>query len=385
MESLRIRDLRELVQHRQQPCISMYLPTHRAGHDTLEDPIRLKNAIGEARERLAEAGRSREEISRLLNPAAELVLSQDFWLHQSDGLVLFLSADLFRRYRLPLPVHHEVVVSDHFSIKQLVPLFAGDGRFYVLALSQKQVRFFEATRLGIRETPVADMPRNIRDFEQYDEMEQHLQAHTMPPTQTSRTNIVFHGQGTITDKATYKDDLVRYLRTISRTLEQYLNTGTAPLVLAGVEYEQAFYRQVNAYRHLLEEGIPGNPDRLNEKQIHEAAWQLVEPHFALAREAILGHYADLSRTGRTSDSIASILPAACHGRVRTLFIRTDARLWGTFDENTLSVETHDHPQNGDVDLIDLATVHVLQHQGMIYALTPEEMPTANALAAMYRY
>jgi hypothetical protein len=152
-----------------------------------------------------------------------------------------------------------------------------------------------------------------------------------------------------------------------------------------VEYEQAFYRQVNAYRHLLEEGIPGNPDRLNEKQIHEAAWQLVEPHFALAREAILGHYADLSRTGRTSDSIASILPAACHGRVRTLFIRTDARLWGTFDENTLSVETHDHPQNGDVDLIDLATVHVLQHQGMIYALTPEEMPTANALAAMYRY
>lgn len=35
----------------------MYLPTHRSGRKEIqEDPIRLKNAIGQAKERLTEAG-----------------------------------------------------------------------------------------------------------------------------------------------------------------------------------------------------------------------------------------------------------------------------------------------------------------------------------------
>ncbi|OHB64486.1 MAG: hypothetical protein A2Y77_07280 [Planctomycetes bacterium RBG_13_62_9] len=385
MELLQIRDLRELVEHRTQPCVSMYLPTHRTGRDTLEDPIRLKNAVSEARERLDEAGYSKERISTLLNPAVDLIPSQEFWLHQSDGLALFLSPDLFRHYRLPLQVQDEVVVTDHFSVKQLVPLFAEDGRFYVLTLSQKRVRLFEATRLGIRETPVPDMLKNIDEFKQYDVVEESLQAHTMAMTQTARTNLVFHGQGNIADKATYKDDVVRYLRAISRTLERYLGAGTAPLLLAGVEYELSFYRQVNSYHHLLDEGIAGNPDERNEKEIHEAAWHVVEPHFAQARHVSLGHYADLSRTDKASDSIAIILPAAHHGRVRTLFIRRNAWLWGRFDTDTLSVEAHDAPEPGDVDMIDLVTVQVLQHQGMIYALDDEEMPTENPLAAMFRY
>jgi hypothetical protein len=385
MQLLQIRDLRELVEHRERPCVSIYLPTHRTGRDTLEDPIRLKNAISEARDRLDDAGYSKERASAVLDRAVDLIPSQDFWLHQSDGLAVFLSPDLFRYYRLPLRVQDEVVVTDHFSIKQLVPLFAEDGRFYVLTLSQKRVRLFEATRLGIRETPVPDMLKNIDELKQYDVVEENLQAHTMAMTQTAKTNLVFHGQGNIADKATYKDELVEYVRAISRTLERYLGAATAPLLLAGVEYERSFYRQVNSYHNLLDDGIVGNPDELDVKEIHEAAWRVVEPFFAQARHVSLSHYADLSRTGKTSDDVATILPAAYHGRIRTLFLLKNARLWGKFDTDTLSLETHDSPEQGDADLIDLATVQVLQHQGMLYALDKEEMPTENPVAAMFRY
>lgn len=155
--------------------------------------------------------------------------------------------------------------------------------------------------------------------------------------------------------------------------------------MAGVDYEVAFYRQENAYRNLLDKGIPGSPDELDPNELHGAAWDIVEPHFAEARRTILGHYADLSNTDKTSDLLETILPAAYHGRVRALFIETHATTWGTFDPDTLSVRTHDSPEEGDVDLIDLATVYVLECQGMIYALRKEEMPVEGPQAAIFRY
>jgi hypothetical protein len=386
MELLRIVDLRALVEQKQWPCISIYLPTHRTGRKEIrEDPIRLKNAIAETRERLSEAGYPKDRASEILEQASNLVVNQSFWLYQSDGLALFISPELFQYYRLPLRFQEEVVVTDHFSIKQMVPLFSEDGRFYILAFSQKQIRFFEGTRLGIQEIKVPEMLKDIGDLRQYDVAEDHIQGHTMAMTQTTGTNVIFHGQGTIADKATYKEDVTRYVQAVARKLEKHLSTERAPLVLAGVEYEQAFYRQENAYQNLLDEGIVGNPEELDQNQLHDAAWEIVEPRFADAKRTILGHYANLSNTDRTSDRLETILPAAYHGRVRALFIETNAQTWGRFDPDTLLTTIHGHPAEGDADLIDLATVYVLEHQGTIYALRREEMPAASPVAAMFRY
>jgi hypothetical protein len=204
-------------------------------------------------------------------------------------------------------------------------------------------------------------------------------------TAAVRTDIVFHGQGTIADKATYKAEVTQYINAVRKKLEKHLDAQTAPLVVAAVEYEQALYREANSYHHLLEEGILGNPDGLSEGQIHEAAWEIVEPHFAEGRRASLAHFADFSQTDKTSDRLAEILPAACHGRVRTLFVQTQARTWGKFDAEKLSVEIHPAAAPGDVDLIDLVTVCVLQNKGMIYALPPDQMPAPSNVAAIFRY
>jgi hypothetical protein len=287
---------------------------------------------------------------------------------------------------VPLSLKDEVVVRDHFALKQLVPLFTEDGRFYVLALSQKKIRFFEATRAGLQERAVPEMLKSIDDLKQYDAVEEHIQGHTMALTpQAARTNVIFHGHGNIADKAKYKDDVYRYVTAVSKKLEKRLNGETSPLVLAAVEYEQSFYRQVNSYPHLLEEGVVGNPDGLNEDEIHRAAWEVVEPQFAEARRESLGHYANLSGTGKTSDNIEDILPAAYHGRVRTLYLRTDVPVWGRFDEETLQVEAHPSPQDGDTDLLCLAIIHVLRNKGTLFALRKEEMPTDQPQAAMFRY
>jgi hypothetical protein len=382
-----IDDLRALVERNQWPCVSLYLPTHRAGRqETQEDPIRLKNAVGRAAERLAAAGYPKDDITRLLEPAASLVTSRDFWLERADGLAVFVTPGLFQYYRVPVKLQDEVAVADHFCVKQLIPLFSEDGHFYILALSQKRIRFYEATRTSIQEQAVPEMLKSIDDLRQFDEAQAQLQGHTMALAGTAGTaNVVFHGQGNIADKATYKAEVMQYVTAVCKKLEKHLGAQTAPLVLVAVEYEQAFYREANSYHSLLAEGVLGNPDGLDDGQIHRAAWQVVEPHLGEARRTILGHFGDLSNTDKTSDRLETILPAACHGRVRTLFIETQARVWGLFDTERLSVEVHKSPAPGDVDLIDLAAVYVLQSKGMVYALPRDEMPTPNPQAALFRY
>jgi hypothetical protein len=53
---------------------------------------------------------------------------------------------------------------------------------------------------------------------------------------------------------------------------------------------------------------------------------------------------------------------------------TQSRPWGRLDTDTLSVETHDNPEQGDVDLIDLATVQVLAAPGSDLRFSPHISP-----------
>ena len=61
-------ELEELVTMEVQPAISIYLPTHVADREGRQDPIRLKNLLSAAAERLG-AGRRLPKINALLSLA----------------------------------------------------------------------------------------------------------------------------------------------------------------------------------------------------------------------------------------------------------------------------------------------------------------------------
>ena len=102
MEILSKTDLRELAEQQDGWHVSIYMPAHRAGRETQQDPIRLKNLVGQALEGLVAAGMRAPEARERLEPAARLVEDGGFWRRQSDGLALFASGRGFRTFRLPL-------------------------------------------------------------------------------------------------------------------------------------------------------------------------------------------------------------------------------------------------------------------------------------------
>lgn len=366
-------------------CVSIFMPTHRAGPEIQQDPIRLKNLLGEAEERLIASGLRAPEARDLLEPAERLLWDGLFWRHQSDGLAVFLSSEVFRYYRSPFDFEELLVVTDRFHIKPLLPLFSGDGRFYVLALSQNEVRLFQGTRYSVDEVDLEGVPESLAEALRWDDPEKQLQFHTgtRTPGGEGGRPAIFHGHGVGINDA--KANILRYFHRVDKGLHQLFRDEHAPLVLAGVDYLLPIYREANTYPHLVNDGIEGNPEEMSAEELHKQARAIMRPLFLTAQREAARQYRVFAATERASNDVREIVPAAYHGRVETLFAAVGLQQWGAFDPDTNVVQLCEELGPGGEDLLDFAAVHTLLNGGTVHALEPQKVPDEAPLAAVFRY
>lgn len=379
-------ELKVLTERREEWCVSIFMPTHRAGPETQQDPIRLKNLLRDTEERLLAGGLRRPEAEELLGPAQELVLLPGFWRHQSDGLALFVSPGTFRPYCLPFNFEELVVISNRFHIKPVLPMLSGDGRFYILALSQNEIRLLQGTRYSVDRIDLEDVPESLAEVLKWDDPEKRLQWHTGTGAKKDRRAAIFHGHG-VASADDLKDYILRYFHRITEGLAQGLAGENAPLVLAAVDYLHPLYRQANTYLHLMEEGVTGNPEELSAKELHGRAWTIVRPLFQREQEEAAAQYRQLVGGGSqlASNDVERIVPAAHVGQVAILFVAVGNQLWGAFDPMTHMVRIHREAEPGDEDLLDFAAFHTFVNGGTVYAVEPEKVPDESSLAAVFRY
>jgi Bacterial archaeo-eukaryotic release factor family 7 len=386
MSLLARHELREMIEFPGSWCVSIYMPAHRAGAETQQDPIRLRNLLNEAEAKLLAAGLPSPVARDVLDPGRRLLDDSAFWRHQGDGLALFLASETSRHYRLPLRFDSLVVAAPRFHIKPLLPLLTADDEFYILALSQGEVRLLHGTRYCVSEVDVATMPNGLSDALKYDDPEKQLQFHT--GTAAPGTGLrapIYHGHAVGVNDT--KPNLLRYFRTVDASLHPVLREEQAPLVLAGVDYLLPIYREANTYPHLADVEITGSPENLSLRALHAQAWELLRPHFDAAREQARSRYRQLTGSGssQASSNLRDVLPAAHAGRVESLFVALGLQRWGSFSPVDRSVEIHEVAETGDVDLLDLAAVHTFVNRGVAYPLRPDEMPDGAEAAAVFRY
>jgi hypothetical protein len=68
-----------------------------------------------------------------------------------------------------------------------------------------------------------------------------------------------------------------------------------------------------------------------------------------------------------------------------LFVPVGVQRWGRVDRDTGAVALHAEAQRDDEDLLNVAAVETLLSSGTVYAVDPDEMPDAAAIAAVLRY
>lgn len=363
--------------------ISLYMPTHRHFPETEQDPIRFKNLLREAEERLLANDLRSPEVRELLRPAQKLERDASFWKFQNDGLALFLSANLFRTYRLPFKFREMTVVAPRFHLKPLLQALASDGRFFVLALSQKQVRLLEGTAYDVSEIKLDRVPENLAEILGAYDFEKQLQFHSPSTSSLGKQGTIFHGHGAGVDDI--KDKLLQYFRRIDEGLRESLKNEKAPLVFAGVDYLFPIYKEANSYPHLLEETVSGNPESLKAETLRQKAWAIAQPVIMKAQREAEAKYHQMAGTGRASNQLSEIAPAAFNGRVESLFVAVGVQQWGSFDPDRAEIRLHEEAEPGNEDLLDFTAIHTFLNGGEVYAVEPANMPGGGLLAAVLRY
>jgi Bacterial archaeo-eukaryotic release factor family 7 len=384
MQPLSRQGLLALADQNDGVAVSIFLPTHGAGLAERQDAMQLRNLLGEATHRLDAAGVRGHRARRLLAPATALIEQPAFWRAPGGGLALFLGHGSERHLRLPFRPRELVVVGQRFHVKPLLPLLCGNGRFYVLALSQGRVRLWKGDREGLRAVNLLGVPSSLADAMRLDDREEQLQLHEAGLARRGqRPAAVFHGHGIGSDDA--KDRILRYFREVDHGVRAAIRDANAPLLLAAVDYLVPIYHSASTYPRLFEQHLHCNPDRLGPATLHQRAWPLVRDDFEQAERGAAARWRRLAGTGLAIRHLDQVVLAAVRGGVETLLVPMNAERWGVADMASDTIEIHEQARPGDVDLLDLAMVEALRHHGSAYPLDPAELPDASRPAAILRY
>ena len=313
MNQLSQDELKSLLGEHRGFCISIFLPTFRTGAESQQNQIRLRNLLRSAEESLLACGMRPQEIRNLMEPAQSLAGNVPFWRRQSDGLALFLSADTFRYFCLPEAFDELVVaVPGRFHVKPLLPLLGGGKRFYVLTLSQKEVRLLEGTGQSVRELELDKVPKSLDEALQYDEFGKQVRFRAGSTGGGDRSTMVSGHGAEVED---IKNSLLRYFRLIDRGIHDLLREEQAPLVLPGWSISSPSTGRPTPICVSWMRAFPGIPKGTSAEALHRSALKIVKPYFQKAEDDAVAQYRQSSGTGLASADIREIVPAAVHGRI----------------------------------------------------------------------
>ena len=374
-------DWAALAMERETPCISVYFPLGPSGATAKPDFAELKRLLQASQASFEGAPITAAEAEQMLRSQWHRVLESQpvEGGGAAAGLVLFLSGAFFACYQLPASFPARVVVGREFHIRPLLHLVSADDQFFVLAASQKHVRFFRCSRYGIHGMTLERIPEILRQDLETHSMEKQIQFHSGTPSLPGKKGVVFYGS-----EPDPKERILHFFRDIDQKVKGSLKGQHAPLVVAAVDYLFPIYKTANTYPHLLDASVAGNPDLTTPEALHAAAWKIVEKHLEEAKDRAFEVYKDHVNTERTSSSLRKVLPAAQEGRVRFLFVPEEAEQWGSLVPPE-TVHVHSNRGTGDQELLNLAAVLTIRGGGQVYVVAQNQLPEGAELAAAFRY
>ncbi len=375
----------ELHNIKQENCISIFIPTHRAGKKVLEgeDTLVLKNQLKDVKDKLSMRGFNNDAINKLTKPIQDLIDNSSFWREQSDGLALFIADNFFEKYTLPVHFEEFIYISDSFYLKPLMPMFVGDGKFYLMLLDRSNVKLYQCTKHSFTEIDVEDLiPETKQDRVGFDYEEKNLQFRT---SHAGSGQAIFHGQEAATGQM--KNEIKKYFRAINDGLLPILNNGTMPMLIASQDFLFDIYNGINSYPNLMEKNIKVNFEDTEIFEIHEMAWENISPTFEQARKDKIALFIDEQGSGKTAIGIDRIILAAINGKVDTLFCENRADIFGNYTEENEVITVTQNEENGTtVSLMNIAAIQTFINGGEVYLMDNEEMPNSNSrINALYRY
>jgi hypothetical protein len=357
-------DIRRLQALREYPSLSILLPTHRRRPENQQDPIRVKNLVTEATDRLL-GEFSKREIAPLLENLDQLCEAIDYE-HALDGLALFVNQDFARKFYLPFPVKERVIVGDSFATRDLVFALNRSHRYWVLALSEQPTRLYEGALDTLMEVTAGGFPM----------------THEGP----GGAEPLPGGFGI--SRSAYRDERHRqFFRQVDAAFGGLAKDDPLPLVVVGVDRYRAFFNEVSNNKSLILTTLTGSHDNTSAHELGKLVWPLVQEAMAKRRREVFQALDAAVSARKTASGMGEVWRMAQEGRGATLLVEEDFHYPARVDATGLHLEPADDPTAPDVidDAVDDLIETVLAKGGRVVFVDNGTLENHQRVAMILRY
>jgi len=357
-------DIHLLQQISGYPALTITLPTHRTAPDNRQDPIRVRNLVDQATSRLLSEF-SKREIAPLLDRLEKLIAEIDY-RYTLDGLALFVNQEFARAVQLPFALQERVHLGETFLTRDLVYAMHRTPRYWVLVLSEKPTRLYEATREDLIE----------------------IQDDAFPITHEGPGGEQSLPGGFGIKKSAYRDEYHRkFFRQIDSALKPFLADDPLPLVVVGVDRFLAFFTEVTNFKDTILTTLQGSHDKTPPQELGKLIWPHVRDALAEQRQQVLSELDKAVGERKSASTIGEVWRLANEGRGHQLIVEKDFHFSARVDEtgrHLLPAEDVTAPGVMD-DAVDEIIETVLSKQGQVVFLENGQLEAHQRIALILRY
>jgi hypothetical protein len=357
-------DIQHLQQMRGYPALTITLPTHRTSPDNRQDPIRVKNLVTQAANRLR-GEFSKREIDPLLARLESLADSLDY-RSTLDGLALFVNHGYARAFVLPFKLQERVIVDDAFAVRDLVFALNRTARYWVLSLSEKPTRLYEGTRDSLLEVTNGAFPM----------------THTGPGGDAPLPG------GFGVRRSAHRDERhMQFFRQVDQALRACTADDPLPVAVVGVDRYQAFFNEVTGQRDSIVATLVGNYDKATPHELSRLVWPLVRAGLAQRRQRALEDLEKAVGEKKFASGMGEVWHTAAEGRGRLLLVEEGFSYPARLDPSGLYLDPADDPAAPGVldDAVNDLITLVLDKQGQVVFVEDGQLAHHGRVAMTLRY
>lgn len=365
--------IKELQSHTSNPSVTILMPTARTIPDKLQDRIQLKDLVTQVRDELLKQFQQRD-IEPLLERINKMIDEFDFEI-ESSGLALFANASFETIIRLPFAVKTYTATDQKFHISPLLRELYKNNHYWVLELTKKMSRLYEALNSSLTEkiTPEFDAQGNPVQGFPLDYRE---------PTDKSTAAI---GRGD-RDARALDDQEKHYFAMVDNELGKVLHEKPLPVIVCAAEKNGALFRGLTKHAAAIIGYQHG--DFKNVHEIAQAIAPVLEEHRQQETKKLLERFVEEAGYNKQAFGLQRVWLMAQEGRIDYLLVEEGLVISGIVDPNDsnhILISDKKAVTNGTHDLIDRLINRVIETRGRIVFVPQGALKDFEHVGAILRF
>lgn len=373
-ENFGMKDLVKMLEERGNICVSVIVPADSFSGDRRVNKLSVQRAVDTAKQFLRfkyEAARA-EPLQHALD---EIFMEIDF-TRNVDGLGIYVSPNIRQMVKFPFTIEEKIITADHFEIRDLLYKINYSIPYFVLLLSEKEIKLFKGSWYDLYEINDNNFPKEYT--EEY--------IYNQPGRSTSYAGYA-HVKNFEKDKSELEEIRCRdFFEKADDQLNNYLGDD-APLLIMGPEKELTWFGNISAHRKQIAYELSGNYLYFNAARLADIVWPAMYSHLKYEIELLVEELKEKIGMQLAVSGIQDVWQAAKEGKGFKLLVEKDFRKPGFTDEQGYRlylrppVKKHKILTDAVEDIIET----VLKKNGRIFFTDNNALKDYQQIALIKRY